>query len=263
MKLYGRGECENVMAVKRETALRYGAHLSLADMKYTAGIIEKCGCGALQIFSDGARSNLEKLISVYDLEISAHMPYVVNLASGDESLREKSVEHVIAALDESSRLKIKNYVVHPGSGTYDRLEESIDEIIKNTRGLYSRLLIENTEGSGNKLFAAEDEIAGFIGKYHGNIGICWDTAHAFGAGVDTLSLSADVLKHIKLVHLNDSKMPFGSKKDRHAGYSEGLIGLKAIEKMIEKMGSTPAYIIEREGYENICSDLLFLNGIRL
>jgi len=262
------------MAEKKRTALRYGAHLSLADIKYTQGIIEKCGCRAMQIFisnprsfhpvfSDGARVNLEKLRSAYELEISAHMPYVVNLASTGESLREKSVEHVIAALRECSELKIKNYVVHPGSGTYELLEASVDEIVKNTKGVYSKLLIENTEGSGNKLFAAACEIAGFIGKYDGGIGICWDTAHAFGAGVDTASLPGGIIKHIKLVHLNDSKMPFGSKKDRHAGYADGLIGREAIGKMIEKIGPSPAYIIEREGYENTCDDLLFLSRFRL
>jgi len=172
------------------------------------------------------------------------------------------VEHVIAAFHESSALKIKNYVVHPGSGSYELLAASIDEILKKTRGAYSRLLIENTEGSGNKLFAAAAEIDDFMAKYDGNIGICWDTAHAFGAGVDTAALPGGIIKRVELVHLNDSKMPFGSKKDRHAGYGGGLIGRESIGKMIEKIGPSPSYIIEREGYEDTCDDLLFLSRIR-
>lgn len=262
---------------KKKTApgrLRYGAHLSPGDLEYTSGIISLCGCRAMQIFISNPRSfhpatsersakNLSALRGAGELELTVHMPYVVNLASADESLREKSVEHVISAMEASAAAGASYYVVHPGSGAQEAMRLSVDAIHRATRGCPVTLLIENTEGSGNKLFHDFDGITGFMRPYGKDVGVCWDTAHAFGAGVDTLAMPPKLRELVRVVHLNDSKVPFGSKKDRHAAYGEGLIGGGTIERIVRMFGAGVTYIIEREGYENTCADLAFLRDLKI
>lgn len=250
--------------------LTFGAHLSLGDMKYTCGVIERCCCRAIQIFISNPRSfhpafsgraseNLGRLVAKYGLEVTVHMPYVVNLASADKSLREKSVEHVISALTSASGIGARYYVVHPGSGPVGNLKKSVDSIVSGTREQNTRFLIENTEGSGSKLMSSECEILDFLGNYgKDEVGVCWDTAHAFGAGVDTSALSKKLVSRIRVVHLNDSKVEFGSKKDRHASFASGMIGEKKIRAAIRLFGAGVTYIIEREGFEDTCRDLEFI-----
>jgi len=253
--------------------LIFGAHLSLSDMKYLNGVVESCGCRALQIFISNPRSfhpvfskssseNYTKLRSELDLKVCVHMPYIVNLASTDESLREKSVEHVISAIGSAAAFGMDYYIVHPGSGPVDKLKSSVDEIVSKTKKLGTRFLIENTEGSGRKLMSSEPEILDFLKNYKKDeVGICWDTAHAFGAGVDTGKLSLKFRSFIKVVHLNDSKVEFNSKKDRHESFGAGLIGEKTIAAFIRLFKDDVVYIVEREGYENTCRDLKFIAKI--
>jgi len=253
---------------KFSDTIKFGAHLSLGDPGCLNEIINDCQINSIQIFisnprsfnpvfSDKSRENLKKLIAA-GINVCAHMPYVVNLASRDESLRKKSVEHVIAAVKASSELSLCYYVVHPGSGPYEIFLDSARALTAGTSGCKTGLLIENTEGSGNKLMAGFDLIEKFIADIEGRIGFCWDTAHAFGAGADTLKMPKAIKKLVRLVHLNDSKMPFASKKDRHEGFSLGLIGRANIEKILNMFGISPIYIIEREGREATFDDLQFI-----
>lgn len=249
----------------------FGAHLSVSDIKNIQTIIELCQITAIQIFissprsfnpaiSETSKKNIDIIINELKLAASVHMPYLVNFASCDEELRKKSVSQVIYGIKASSDLGVKHYVAHPGSGVYDNLKRSIDEVLDGIDGASAEFLIENTEGSGKKLISTEKEALKLIGDYNGKIGICWDTAHAYGAGVDTSNLSAKLISHIKLVHLNDSSqaVEFGSKKDRHAGFFEGRIGPEKITDFINSLGHEKTYIIEREGFENTCRDLIFI-----
>jgi deoxyribonuclease-4 len=189
------------------------------------------------------------------------MPYVVNLASNDESLRAKSVEHVSDALRAAAEIGAAHYVVHPGSGSYSNFLDSFDKIISASAVLPVNLLIENTEGSGNKLMGAQEQMLDFIDKFGGEAKFCWDTAHAFGAGVDTLKMPAALKSAVKLIHLNDSKVDFGSKKDRHDGFYTGAIGIETIGLIIESFMNIAPFIIEREGHEATCRDLLYIKKI--
>ncbi len=250
---------------------KYGAHLSPGKPDYIENLIESCALSAVQIFMSNPRSfnpafskkSRENLISLMnkrpELTLYAHMPYVVNLASADISLREKSIEHVIFALRSAADFNTTGYVVHPGSGPYNNFLDSFEKIINVTYDCGVELLIENTEGSGNKLMGNLTQINDFI-KHAGRMAqFCWDTAHASGAGIETLNLSHDIKSTIKLIHLNDSKAPFASKIDRHAGFYEGSIGERNIGRIIEFFGAKMTYIIEREGDEVIRKDLLYIN----
>jgi endonuclease IV len=255
---------------KTTGGFKYGAHLSLGSPDYIEELIGLCGLSAIQIFISNPRSfnpvfsqkssrNLKELQKRHgNIVLCVHMPYVVNLASTDAGLRDKSVEHVIDSLRASSELGARYYVVHPGSGPYDNLMGSLEKILCETAGARTELLVENMEGSGNKLLGAQEQIIDFTSRFSGKAGLCWDTAHAHGAGADTLTLSAVITKAIKLVHLNDSKVEFASNKDRHDGFFTGAIGAAGIKKIIEMFGTDMTYIIEREGHEATCRDLAFI-----
>ncbi len=256
----------------KNIVFKYGAHLSLTAPDYVEELIQSCGLSAIQIFISNPRSfnpvfslnsrqNLNKVKDKYPhLFICVHMPYVVNLASNDESLRAKSIEHIIEALGEAAQIGAAHYVVHPGSGSYDNFLDSFEKIIGASEALPVNLLIENTENSGNKLMGGQDQMLDFIKKFGGEAKFCWDTAHAFGAGVDTLKIPDAIKSAIKLVHLNDSKVEFGSKKDRHDGFYTGAIGIQTIGRIIESFINHAPFIIEREGHDAICRDLLYIKS---
>ena len=255
---------------KTTCGFKYGAHLSLGTPEYIEELIGLCGLSAIQIFISNPRSfnpvfsqksadNLKRLQKRYaDIVLCVHMPYVVNLASTDASLRDKSVEHVIESLRASSELGARYYVAHPGSGPYDNLLDSVEMILSETAGARTELLVENMEGSGNKLLGAAGQLTDFARRFGGRAGLCWDTAHAHGAGADTLLLPPAVKNAIKLVHLNDSKVEFASNKDRHDGFFTGSIGTAGIAKIIAMFGAEMTYIIEREGHDATCRDLAFI-----
>lgn len=255
---------------KTTCGFKYGAHLSLGAPEYIEELIGLCGLSAIQIFISNPRSfnpifsqkssqNLKELQKRHgNIVLCVHMPYVVNLASADASLRAKSVEHVIESLRASSELGARYYVAHPGSGPYDNLLDSVEKILSETSGARTELLVENMEGSGNKLLGAQEQLIDFTNRFGGKAGLCWDTAHAHGAGVDTLTLSPAVKNAVKLVHLNDSKVGFASNKDRHDGFFTGSIGPAGIAKIIAMFAAEMTFIIEREGHDATCRDLAFI-----
>ena len=255
---------------KTKGGFKYGAHLSLGSPDYIEELVGLCGLSAIQIFISNPRSfnpvfsqkslqNLKELQKRHgNIVLCVHMPYVVNLASTDASLRDKSVEHVVDSLRASSELGARYYVAHPGSGPYDNLLGSLEKILCETAGARTELLVENMEGSGKKLLGTAEQLTDFTRRLSGKAGLCWDTAHAHGAGVDTLTLSPEITNAIKLVHLNDSKVEFASNKDRHDGFFTGAIGTAGIKKMIEMFGTDMTFIIEREGHDATCRDLAFI-----
>lgn len=170
--------------------------------------------------------------------ITAHSPYLVNLSSSNFELRKKSVNRVIADLKELKKLSIINYVVHIGSN------ENVQQGIKNIRGslqeIFSyypevRIILENSAGRKNDMGKNMEELREISEGFQDKIGICIDTCHLFASGVDIRKSGElnkfydtlkrySLLKNIAMIHLNDSKYPPGSFKDRHWHIGEGEIG---------------------------------------
>lgn len=254
---------------------KYGAHLSLSSVESVEEMIRGCGLSAMQIFISNPRSfnpvfsekssgNLAALKERNPgLVLCVHMPYVVNLASADASLRATSVEHVSEAIRVSSEFGAVCYVAHPGSGPYENLLDSVEKVLSETAGAGVELLVENMEGSGSKLLGNMEQISDFVSRFAGRAGLCWDTAHAHGAGIDTVSMPSAVRRAVKLVHLNDSKVEFASHKDRHDAFFSGTIGTAGIKRIIEFFGPGMTYIVEREGYDATCRDIVFIRDTLL
>ena len=172
----------------------------------------------------------------------AHDSYLINLASPDPVLRARSTESFTAELRRCRALGLHYLVSHPGN-FMDQREAGI---ARNAEGINAALAaapgetilcLETTAGSGTALGATFEELAAIIElvdvKYRQRVGICLDTCHVYSAGYDlvndydTVFLRLDDamgLDRLKVMHLNDSKTPFSSRRDRHELIAEGSLG---------------------------------------
>jgi deoxyribonuclease-4 len=173
-----------------------------------------------------------------------HAGYLINLCSPDG---EKAKKSFLALRDEVERahlLGLKYINFHPGAHLYAYSEgealkiiaQRVNVILEETQGVV--LVLETTAGQGSNLGYRFEHLAEIIErvKDKGRIGVCIDTCHIFAAGYDisteegyykTFRLFEEIIgfKYLKGVHLNDSKTPLGSRKDRHAPLGEGYMGL--------------------------------------
>lgn len=236
--------------------LRYGFHMSISGgIENSAVNAGRAGYKALQIFTASSRSwkqkiqdinnviQFKKYIKKYDLLPVAHIPYLCNLASSNSDVLEKSIVMLSNNIQNCNSLGIPYLVLHLGSHLgkgsnigIGNITESINKVVDSLGNL--TILLENTSGYKNSIGSKFDEIGKVIDKIKTkNIGICFDTCHAFAAGydireetlVDELVNEIDSnigIDKMKLIHLNDSKFDLNSTKDRHWHIGKGYIGIK-------------------------------------
>lgn len=174
--------------------------------------------------------------------VVAHDSYLINLASPDRALRARSIESFVAELRRVEGLGLRGVVSHPGNFMDDRESgiarnaDAIAEALERVPGR-SKVLLETTAGSGTALGATFEELAAIIQRvpapHRRRLAVCVDTCHVHSAGYDlrdrydeVWARFADVLGMARLgmLHLNDSKTPVGSRRDRHELIGEGSLG---------------------------------------
>ncbi len=210
--------------------------------------------------------------------IFVHAPYLVNVASPDEEVYSRSIASLTAATRRSARFGAHGVVVHAGSA----LDGDLDDARRRAAAAILHavaagedesapgheppsVLVELTAGGGSRSLARRvDEAAEIIEECdaHPRVGVCLDTCHLWAAGVDFASpqglrrLRADVralgLDRLRLIHVNDSKDPLDSSRDRHANIGHGTIGVEAILRVlaVPEWRGVPA-IIETPGPEEL------------
>jgi len=241
-----------------------GAHMSIA------GGVSKCidrgisiGCTAIQIFTGFNNRWTSKPIQNNDLLnyqrnrsrvriIFAHNNYLINLVSNDPVKLRRSLNSMREELKRAETLKIPFLVIHPGSHMGDgeksgmqRLAEKLNLLFDETKGSGVRVLLETSAGQGTNLGYRFEHLAEIISMINNpeRIGICFDTCHVFAAGYDLRSpkLYQNTfarfdriigLSNIYAFHLNDSKYPLGSRKDRHEHIGRGFLGLNAFRLLL-------------------------------
>ena len=175
-------------------------------------------------------------------ETSAHDSYLINLASPDSFLRARSIKSFAAELARCDALGLDYLVSHPGNYMDDRESgiarnaDAIAEVLDRVTGL-TMVLFETTAGSGTVIGSTFEEMAGLIERIpealRKRVGVCLDTAHVFAAGYDLIGDYDGVLarfddtiglERLRMMHLNDSKAPLRSRRDRHELIGEGAIG---------------------------------------
>ncbi|PYP73533.1 MAG: deoxyribonuclease IV [Gemmatimonadetes bacterium] len=182
--------------------------------------------------------------------VVSHDSYLINLASPDARLRERSLRSLVGELHRCRALGIPWVVSHPGNF----MDERAAGLERNARGYAACLaqvpgevgvLIEGTAGAGTALGARFEELRALRdampAALRPRVGFCLDTAHLHAAGYDVAGDVAGVwdrfdrevgLEHLKCLHLNDSKAPAGSHLDRHEWIAEGTIGADAFRRIM-------------------------------
>ncbi len=174
----------------------------------------------------------------------SHSSYLINLASPDPTNYQKSVDTLTDEVERCEALSIPYCVVHPGSHREAGVEagirtiiKAVNEITRRTSGFRTMILLETTVGNGNQIGGTFEELAAIRAevKNPNRVGICVDTCHIAAAGYD-ISTDNKVravfrdfdriigLTNLRCFHLNDSKEPIGSRRDRHEHIGEGHVG---------------------------------------
>ena len=236
--------------------LLLGAHVSTAGGTPNApGRAKLLGATAMQIFSKQANRWAERLCEDEECRAfaaaltetavratAAHDSYLINLASPDPVLRERSRASFEAELRRCEALGLQYLVSHPGNfmddraSGIDRNAEAIGIALECVPGRLT-VLMETTAGSGTSIGATFEELAMLLERipapHRARVGVCVDTAHIFAAGYDLVGDYEGVwarlgdtigMHRLGLIHLNDSKTPLGSRRDRHELIAEGAIG---------------------------------------
>jgi len=237
--------------------VKVGAHVSIAgSIDRAVDRAGKIGCDTFQIFSRNPRGWRAKEISEEvaqefkrKLKRSGmhppvdHMPYLPNLATPKEDVYRKSVDALALELERCEILGIPYLVTHLGShldsGKEVGLNRTVDAIIRALSAFENDviLLLETTSDSKNSVGGSFEDLAEIMSRVdrEDRVGACFDTCHAFVAGYELRTeegLEETMekfdrtigLERMKVVHLNDSKGPIGSKLDRHEHIGLGEIG---------------------------------------
>jgi deoxyribonuclease-4 len=172
-----------------------------------------------------------------------HAAYLVNLASPDEMIRIKSIKSLTDHFRIANMLRAQGLIFHIGSGREAPRDEAIRNVIQGMQAVLHEvsgetlLLMENSAGGGGKIGSTIADLTLLLkGVDSKRVGICFDTAHAFEAGVfsyepQAVKLFFDEwqkqlgLESLRVMHLNDSKTVFNSHHDRHENIGKGHIGL--------------------------------------
>jgi deoxyribonuclease-4 len=280
-----------------------GAHVSIAGGLPTAiGRAEELGCEAAQIFVKNASQWRGRPLG-YEEEmgfcaaheaaalgpIVAHASYLINLAARDETILARSRAALADELVRCDRLGVEGLVVHPGAHLgagedegMERIATSLEAVLgvalAERPGLGTRVLLENTAGQGTVLGFRNAQLAAMraASGHPERVGYCLDTCHAFAAGYavheaagweEWMAEVGEVLgfEQVGAYHLNDSKQPFGARKDRHENVGQGEIGPACFARLIhDERAAGRAMVVEtpmgddEEGHRR---DLEFLRSL--
>jgi deoxyribonuclease-4 len=243
-----------------------GAHVSAAGGVENAPIrANEIGATAFALFTKNQRQWTAKALtenSIQDFkencqkygygpnQILPHDSYLINLGHPDSDKRKKSLDAFIDELQRCQQLGIDRLNFHPGSHLREISEEhcmnliseSLNYALEQTKGVTA--VLENTAGQGSNLGFKHEQLAYIIDRIEdkSRIGVCIDTCHAYAGGYDLKNEFETVFddfekvigfKYLKGMHLNDSKVPLGSRKDRHHSLGAGEIGWDPFKKIMQ------------------------------
>lgn len=254
--------------------LKIGCHLSSSKGFFHMGQeAVSIGANTFQFFTRNPRGSRAKPIDEADVArflefasrqeipcILAHAPYTLNACSADERTREFAL---LAMEDDLRRMEYvpgNCYNFHPGSHVGQGIERGIEQIASTLNRILrpeqqTTVLLETMAGKGTEVGSRFEELEAILERVElaDKMGVCLDTCHAYDAGYDIVNDLEGVLREfdevigldrLKAIHVNDSKNPFGSHKDRHEKIGEGFIGLEALRRLVHhpKLCELPFYL---------------------
>ena len=282
------GEGAKRTTFEAEDTVLIGAHVSTAGGLPHAlerGIERECD--SIQIFHQSSRAWRATVHSDPDVAefrgrmdasrvdaVLIHAVYLINCASLEEEVRAKSLTALKGALRLGDRIGATGVVLHPGSQKgrdYDECMRAVGSALREALAESERcpILLEDTAGAMGTLGRDLDELARLVelGGAGERLGLCLDCCHMLASGFevrDRLSLEATVdeldakigLERLRALHVNDSKMPLGSNRDRHANVGEGEIGPRGMRVFLSepRFEGLPA-VLETPGPDRSGPDL--------
>jgi deoxyribonuclease-4 len=262
-----------------------GAHMSITGgYDRAVGRARTAGCDCLQLFTQNNNQWRIREVTAAEAELFrqalrdgaithpiAHDSYLINLASPDDVLWQRSIEAFAAELRRADVLSIPYVVAHPGAYTtateeigLRRIIEALDEVHRLTRTVASQCLLETTAGQGTSLGCRFEHLATILSgvKHAERLGVCFDTCHVFAAGYP-LGTPAEYratmaqfdrlvgVDRIKAFHLNDSRRELGSRVDRHEHIGRGRMGLEPFRNLLgdRRFRRTAMYMETPKGTE--------------
>ena len=272
--------------------LNIGCHLSTTKGFENMGKEAlSIGANTFQFFTRNPRGGKAKDIDPKDIEallnimkennfskILAHAPYTLNACSADERTREFALEMMEDDLKRMEYLPNNLYNFHPGSHVKQGVDVGINYIVDMLNKVIkpeqtTKVLLETMAGKGTEVGRSFEEIAEIISRVELNdhIGVCLDTCHVYDAGYDIVNDLDNVLDEfdriigldrLHAIHLNDSKNPFKSHKDRHEKIGEGHLGLEAITKIINhpKLCHLPFFLETPNELDGYAKEIELLRG---
>ncbi|AIQ62881.1 deoxyribonuclease IV [Paenibacillus stellifer] len=258
--------------------LKIGSHVSCADkgLLTAANEANEYGSSSFMIYTGAPQNTRRKPIEDLYIEegraamkangveeIVVHAPYIINLASYKNHTYQLAVDFLQQEIHRTHALGVKHIVLHPGAYTdmdpeygIERIADGLNEVLNGTNETEVHIALETMAGKGTEMGRSFEEIAAIIDKVTHNerLSVCLDTCHIHDAGYDIVNDLDGVLeqfdqlvglKRIGVVHINDSKNPRGSHKDRHTPIGSGWIGFDTINRVVhhERLAGLP-FILE-------------------
>ena len=261
--------------------MRLGAHMSAAGGLFKAFARgDEAGCDSMLVFTKSNRQWNAKPITDKDVAqyrkaaekyphihpVAVHASYLINIASPDDELWEKSYQALKDEVERAAAFDIPFITFHPGSFVSSDAEAGMARIAKGLKRLLQEtaesspnvtICVETMAGQGTNLGHSFEQLATILNEVgdHDRLGVCFDTCHVFAAGYDirTPETYAETmaafdkaigLDKIKCFHLNDSKHELASNKDRHEHIGEGFIGKSGFANFVNdpRWADHPAHL---------------------
>lgn len=274
--------------------MKFGAHVSIAGGVQNAPLnAAKLGCEVFQMFSRSPQGGpapklTPEIVDAFhknceDHKLSQwviHSPYYINFASAEDRTRSNTIRIIREELERGTVLGASYVMFHPGSAKDLGQEEAMKHCITGIKKVLdgykgsTKLLIEISAGAGMVMGDTFEELAEMLdGIDHPELGICFDTAHAFASGYD-LRTSKTVaatfkkfdeligLDRLKMSHCNDSKVDLGMKRDRHEHLGKGFIGLDGFDAIVHSKKLAHINLFLETDPAGVEADLFVLKNFR-
>ena len=274
-----------------------GAHVSVeGGVDKAPARAHKIGAVVLQLFTKQPNRWAEPKIddetatmfrderSAFEISVAgAHDSYLINLSSPDSRLWRMSQRSFEAELRRCELLGLDFLVTHPGNATdrehdagLERNARGVTEALASVEGS-TRVLLELTAGSGTSVGGTFEDLQAITemipDAHRDRVGVCFDTCHAFSAGYNLVDEYEKVwssfdqiigIDRLGLIHVNDSKHPFGSHKDRHETIGEGTLGTEPFRRLMmdERLAHVPKVLETPKGDDGVLADRTNLSLLR-
>lgn len=271
-----------------------GCHLSaakgFASMGETAVSI---GANTFQFFTRNPRGGAAKAIDEKDIAaflklarahkfgvVLAHAPYTLNACAANGDTRRFAFETMADDLKRMEYLPNNYYNFHPGSHVGQGIETGVEKIAEVLNAILTKnqtttVLLETMAGKGSEVGGRFEELRAIVDRVDLNekLGVCLDTCHVYDAGYDIVNDLDGVLNEfdrviglnrLKAIHLNDSKNPFASHKDRHEKLGAGSIGKDAFCRIINHplLRDLPFYLETPNELDGYAAEIDWLKSVR-